>query len=418
MRVTFSILFYLKKTKSHVDGPVPIYMRITVDGQRAELSINRECDPADWSVGASRARGNKEKVRSLNAYIDDWLASVYDAEKELLLAGSPITASTLKRKLIGEVEKPLLLIDIFKEHNRKVKALVGNEFAAGTLTRYETSLKHTQNFIRWYYKVEDIDIKKVNHDFISNYEFYLRTERKCENNSAIKYIKNFKKIIRICQFNGWLEKDPFLNYKLKVRPVERTFLNNEELMLITNKKLVADRLNQVRDIFLFSCYTGLAYSDIKKLKKSEINKGANNEMWMSTVRTKTSIPVKVPLLPPALKLIDKYKDHPVSSNSGLAFPVLTNQKMNSYLKEISDACGIIKELTYHIARHTFATTVTLANGVPIESVSKMLGHTNIKMTQHYAKILDTTVGDHMILLKEKLKDPKKLKQFKPVKEHI
>ncbi|MFI5140315.1 MAG: site-specific integrase, partial [Sphingobacteriales bacterium] len=294
-----------------------------------------------------------------------------------------------------------MLISIFKDHNKKVAALVGNEFAPGTLERYETSLRHTQHFLTWKYQVADIDIKQIDHDFIIGYEFYLRSERKCANNSAVKYIKNFKKIIRICLASGWLDKDPFVNYKAKVKQVDRVFLNQEELQAMADKVFPTERLNQVRDIFLFCCFTGLAYADVNKLKRSEIVKGVDGEMWIYTKRQKTDTPSRIPLLPSALCLLNKYADHPVCCNSGKALPVSTNQKMNAYLKEIADVCGINKTLTFHIARHTFATTVTLSNGVPIESVSKMLGHTNIKTTQHYAKILDLKVSQDMALLKQK-----------------
>lgn len=204
--------------------------------------------------------------------------------------------------------------------------------------------------------------------------------------------------------NGWLSKDPFLSYKAKLKVVERPYLTKEEIQAIYEKEFASERLNQVRDIFLFSCYTGLAYVDVKKLSKSHVNIGIDGDRWIFTHRQKTDTSTRVPLLPLAQELILKYEGHPECVNSNVLFPVLSNQKMNSYLKEIVNVCGINKELTFHIARHTFATTVTLSNGVPIESVSKMLGHTNIKTTQHYAKILDKKVSDDMSILKSKLRD--------------
>ncbi|MDP9079298.1 MAG: site-specific integrase, partial [Bacteroidota bacterium] len=335
--------------------------------------------------------------------LDNLQSQVYEAHKSLTEARVLITADLIKNKLLGKSEKSRTLITVFKDHNKKVAALVGNEYAAGTLTRYETSLRHTQNFMAWKYQVSDINVKAVDHDFISNYEFYLRSEKKCANNSAVKYIKNFKKIVRICLASGWLEKDPFVNYKAKVKPVDRIFLTAEQIRQITEKTFDTDRLNQVRDIFLFCCYTGLAYADVQKLKPSEIVKGADGEMWIVTKRLKTDTATKVPLLPAALTILEKYSNDPVCTIKGKALPVSTNQKMNAYLKEIAGVCGINKDITFHTARHTFATTVTLSNGVPIETVSKMLGHTNIKTTQHYAKILDVKVSRDMALLKEKYK---------------
>ena len=403
MKTTFSLLFYLKRPKNYENGPMPVYLRITVNGKRAETTSGRECLPANWNGKLGRFRGTKEEIKSFNAYLDNLQSQVYDAHKTLTEAGVLITADLIKNKLLGKTEKSRTLISVFKDHNKKVAALVGNEYAAGTLTRYETSLRHTQSFMAWKYQVSDIDVKAVDHDFISNYEFYLRSEKKCANNSAVKYIKNFKKIIRICLASGWLEKDPFVNYKAKVKQVDRIFLSAEQIGQITEKTFDTVRLNQVRDIFLFCCFTGLAYADVQKLTRSEIIRGADGEMWIVTKRLKTNTPTKVPLLPSALTILEKYSNDPVCCIKGKALPVSTNQKMNAYLKEIAGVCGINKELTFHTARHTFATTVTLSNGVPIESVSKMLGHTNIKTTQHYAKILDMKVSKDMALLKERYK---------------
>jgi len=403
MKTTFSLLFYLKRPKNYENGPMPVYLRITVNGKRAETTSGRECLPANWNGKSGRFSGTKEEIKSFNAYLDNLQSQVYDAHKTLTEAGVLITADLIKNKLLGKTEKSRTLISVFKDHNKKVAALVGNEYAAGTLTRYETSLRHTQSFMAWKYQVSDIDVKAVDHDFISNYEFYLRSEKKCANNSAVKYIKNFKKIIRICLASGWLEKDPFVNYKAKVKQVDRIFLSAEQIGQITEKTFDTVRLNQVRDIFLFCCFTGLAYADVQKLTRSEIVRGADGEMWIVTKRLKTNTPTKVPLLPSALTILEKYSNDPVCCIKGKALPVSTNQKMNAYLKEIAGVCGINKELTFHTARHTFATTVTLSNGVPIESVSKMLGHTNIKTTQHYAKILDMKVSKDMALLKERYK---------------
>jgi integrase len=234
-----------------------------------------------------------------------------------------------------------------------------------------------------------------------DFEFFLRSERKCANNSAVKYIRNFGKIIRICIANRWLTYDPFLNYKNKIKTVDRFFLTNRELQEISDRNLATDRLTQVRDIFLFCCFTGLAYADVKNLRKWDIVTGIDGEKWITIKRQKTDTSSRIPLLPAATTLIQRYAEHPQCESSGRVLPVLSNQKMNAYLKEIADICAINKPITFHIARHTFATTVTLLNGVPIESVSKMLGHTNIQTTQHYAKILDIKVGADMAILKKR-----------------
>jgi site-specific recombinase XerD len=237
----------------------------------------------------------------------------------------------------------------------------------------------------------------------------LRSVRKCANNTAVKYIKNFKKIIKICISNGWLDKDPFANYKSKIREVERDYLTQEEVQNIYSKVFVTERLNLVKDIFVFSCFTGLAYIDVKNLTISNISMGIDGGKWIFTHRQKTETASRIPLLPIPEELILKYANHPQCINEGKLLPVLSNQKMNSYLKEIADACGIKKDLTFHIARHTFATSVTLTNGVPLESVSKMLGHKSLRTTQHYAKILDKKVSEDMAILKQKFSNQTLLK---------
>lgn len=283
-----------------------------------------------------------------------------------------------------------------------MKELIGLEYAPGTHERYVTSLKHTKEFLEWKYNTQDIAIEKIDHAFITEYEFYLRSERKCANNTAVKYIKNFHKIINQCLANGWLDKDPFANYKSKVKEVIREFLDEKEISDIINKNLHIERLEVVRDIFIFSCYTGLAYIDVKQLTPDHIAMGIDGEKWIFKNRQKTDTTSKIPLLPVALDIIKKYENHPLCVNQNRLLPIMSNQRMNSYLKEIATLCNINKDLTFHIARHTFATTITLTNGVPLETVSKMLGHTSIKTTQHYAKIIDKKISHDMMMLRTKL----------------
>jgi site-specific recombinase XerD len=402
MKTNFSMLFYLKKQKNYTSGTAPIYLRITVNGQRAELTANRECEPEKWNSHSGRAIGTKESIKSLNAFLDNLQAEAYEVHRYLYENDKEITAEAIKNKMLGKSEISYMLIEIFKEHNRKVESLVGQEFAPATCKRYHTSLQHTQAFLKYQFGLNDIDIKKIDHAFVSEYDFYLRSVRKCNNNTTLKYIKNFGKIIRICLSNGWIVRDPFLNYKGKIKVAAPIHLNEDEIQRMADKDFKIDRLNQVRDVFLFCCFTGLAYVDVKKLKASEITKGVDGGLWIFTNRQKTDTRSAIPLLPKAALLIKKYSNHPVCVNRGLPLPVPSNQKMNGYLKEIAEICGIEKTLTSHIARHTFATTVTLSNGVPIESVSKMLGHSSIKQTQHYAKILDLKVSADMTILKQKL----------------
>ena len=403
MNRTFNLLFFVKKAKTLTNGTAPIYLRITIDGKQTEIAVKRYILPAKWNNANQNASGNSEEARTLNAYLKTFENQVYEAEHFLIKDKEPITTESLKNKILGVEEKAHMLIPIFQEHNNQIKTLLGSEFAKGTLTRYTTALKHTVDFLKWKYNVTDIDIHKVDHSFITEFEFYLRSECKCNHNSAVKYVKsNFGKIIRNCVANGWLDKDPFISYASKMSEVNRAFLDEADLEAIANKEFKGDRLNQVRDIFLFSCYTGLAYIDVKQLTDNNIVLGIDGERWISTHRQKTDSPSSIPLLPIAEGILLKYKENPQCLNKGLLLPILSNQKMNSYLKEIGDVCGITKELTFHIARHTFATTITLTNGVSIESVSKMLGHRSIKTTQHYAKIVDKKVSEDMGALKLKL----------------
>lgn len=402
MKTNFSMLFYLKKQKNYKSGLAPVYLRITVDGKRSEVTTGRDCDPEKWISNSGRAIGTKENIKSFNAFLDNLQSKVYDAHRYLTENEKLITAETIKNKMLGKSEKSYMLIEIFREHNRKVANLVGNEFAPATYKRYETSLRHTQAFLKYQYNVSDINIGKIDNAFIAEYDFYLRSIHKCANNSTLKYIKNFGKIIRICLSNGWIVIDPFANYKGKIKTVDRVYLNEDEVQRMADKRFDIDRLGQVRDVFLFCCFTGLAYVDVKKLRTSQITKGLDGGLWIFIHRQKTSTRSAIPLLPIAAKLIDKYANNPLCINKDMPLPVPSNQKMNGYLKEIAAVCGINKILTSHIARHTFATTITLSNGVPIETVSKMLGHSSIKQTQHYAKILDLKVSADMLLLKQKL----------------
>ena len=401
MKAKTTLHFYAKSTKANATGLFPIYVRLTVDGKRLEYSTKKFVDPSKWSNELSRMKGNSEEARSINNLLDFTKNQINEIQFGLLKENTSFNVEEFKNRLFGIKERERLLIPIFQEHNRKIKELVGQEYAAGTLERYETSLKHTKDFLTWKYNVSDINIEKIDHSFITEYEFYLRSERKCANNTAVKYIKNFHKIINQCLSNGWLNKDPFANYKAKVKEVVRDFLSETEIEQMMNKEFVSERLELVRDIFVFSCFTGLAYIDVKQLTLDNISLGIDGDKWIFKNRQKTDTASKIPLLPTAQDIIDKYADYPVCKNEKRLLPILSNQKMNAYLKEIADVCGIKKDLTFHIARHTFATTITLSNGVPLETVSKMLGHTSLKTTQHYAKILDKKISEDMMILKSK-----------------
>lgn len=402
MNNRFSLLFYFKKPKNCTHQELPIYMRITVGCARTEISTQRKWDPSRWNIAAGRATGTKEDARTLNAYLDTLQARVYEAQRQLIADQQPITVKNLRLRFEGKRAASKMFIEVFRNHNEKIKQLVDTEFSPGTIERYETALSHTVSFLRWKFKKDDIDIQELNYEFVSELEFWLKSIRKCSHNTSIKYISNIKKIVNLCLKNGWLQRDPFLGYKMSKREVVREVLSQDEINRIAAKAFPTNRLGIIRDIFLFSCYTGLAYADVKKLRRHEIVTGVDGEKWISTQRKKTDTSSKIPLLKPALAILQKYEREPLCISKGVLLPMPSNQKMNAYLKEIADLCGITKKMTFHTARHTFATTITLTNGVPIETVGKMLGHRNLKTTQHYAKILDKKVSDDMMMLRTKL----------------
>jgi site-specific recombinase XerD len=403
---TFSILFYLQRNKATKDGKAPIYLRITVNGKRSQISIKRKISITKWNNEAGKVIGTTLEVKELNRYLNSLEHRVFKIQQKLLDDNRKITALLIKNIFTGNDENQKMLLKIFQDHNNQVEKLVGKDFAPGTLERYKTAKKHVQAFIKLEYKLADINVKDVNHKFIHGFEYYLKTERNCSHNTAIKYITNFKKIIRIAYANDWISKDPFYNWKARLKTIDREFLSKEEIQKLVEKELVIKRLDQVKDIFIFSCFTGLAYADVKKLAKNDIVIGIDGDRWIKTKRTKTNTRSNIPLLATAEAILEKYSEHPDVVQSQFLLPVLSNQKMNAYLKEIADVCEINKNLTFHLARHTFATTVTLTNGVPIESVSKMLGHKSLKTTQHYAKILDRKVSEDMQALKNKFLEQK------------
>lgn len=402
VRKTFGVLFYFKKPKQKTTVNLPLYMRITVDGRRAELSIKRQWNPDKWNAPAGRATGTKEDARALNAYLDTLKARLYEAQRHLLSICEEVTAEKLKQQLCGVAERPRMILEIFQQHNDQMKELVGSQFAPLTFQRYCTALEHTRAFIHWKYARSDFEVSKLSFEFMHDFEFYLKSVRKCGHNTTMKYLANFKKIVLLCVKKGWLQKDPFFGFHIAPKEVVRQFLSQQELDALAAKQFGAERLNIVRDIFLFSCYTGLAYVDVHKLRRSEIITGMDGHQWIFTSRQKTEVPSRIPLLPVCLEILQRYEQHPQCLGKDRVLPVWSNQKLNEYLKEIADVCGIKKRLTYHIARHTFATTVTLNNGVPIETVAKMLGHRSLKTTQHYAKILDKKISEDMQTLRQKL----------------
>ena len=401
MGLLISILFHIRKTRGKTDGLAGIYCRITIDGKRAEMSIGRTVSIDKWDYAAERVKGASANAREINTLMLSIENGIIEKQREFNRQGVSFTATNLRDAYLGKTPTNKMLLELFKEHNDKIFRLIETgEYALGTYKRYDTVRNHLHDYIRTNYNGSDISVKEIDYKFIEGLAFFLKSEKGCANNTTLKYIRNFKKVMRIAQANNYIQKDPFINWKMKKKVVNREFLSEAELKRMSQKVFDMDRLDHVRDIFIFCCFTGLAYVDVRKLSDNDISLGVDGSKWIKIKRTKTLTPSSVPILPEAQSILDKYVNDPQVVHSKKVLPVATNQKVNAYLKEIAVLCKITKTLTFHLARHTFATTVTLARGVPIETVSKMLGHTNLTTTQHYAKVLDLKISQDMQALKE------------------
>lgn len=401
MKTTFNVLFFLKRDKQKQNGTVPLMCRITIDGIETRFTMKTDIDPGHWDVKLGKMSGRSAKALEINALIDNTksvLNRIYHQELERMQS---VTAEKVKNIFLGINTKQHTLLELFKKHNADVKSLIGISKSKATYQKYEVTLKHTTSFLRKRYNLSDIHFAEINHMFISDFETFLMVDCQCQSNTTAKFMQFFKRIILIARNNGWMLHDPFVNYKIRINKVDRGYLTKEELELIFKKKIEIPRLEHVRDIFVFSCFTGLAYIDVYNLKESNIRTSFDGNLWIMTKRQKTDVNSNIPLLEVPKMILAKYKG---KLPEGKILPITSNQKMNAYLKEIGDLCDIKKNLTFHLARHTFATTITLSQGVPIETVSKMLGHTNIKTTQIYARITDNKIGHDMGILSDKLKE--------------
>lgn len=396
---TFKSLFILRKpqnssTLSH------IYLRVTINGIQKEISTGLKCPKNKWNQNSGRIDSKKEEFQAINLELDLIQQKVFEAKVNIVASEKELTADSIIDAVLGRNKtKEITLISVFQEHNDRFAELVGIEVTHTTWVRYKTTMEHVSNFIQLKYGASDIPVKDINFEFVEGFDHYLKTIKACNTNTTGRYMTNFKKIVTQCLKRGYITRDPFYGFKIKKIEPKRNVLTKEEINQLAEKQFSVERLEHVRDVFLFCCYTGLAYIDIKQLKVSNIQIGIDGEDWIFTSRQKTDVDTRVPLLPVAKALIEKYRNNAQCKIYGTVLPVPSNQKMNAYLKEVGDLCDIKKPLTTHLARHTFATTITLSNGVPIETVSKLLGHKNIKTTQHYAKILDLKVSHDIGALK-------------------
>lgn len=407
--MALSILIFPKKSKINPEGKSPLFLRLSINGQRAEIALKRVVNPFFWDSRRQCVLGRNPEAYSINDQIRAFKNAVYNHYIRLIEKEEVISAKRIKDLFYGVEKGKKTIIQVFEFHNKKMEKQVGKDYARGTYDRYQTCLNLLKEFIATNYNLQDFNLEDLKLDFVTGFDFYLRTVRNCNNNTTVKYIKNLRKIINEARAFEWMTHDPFLNYKAKIEQIDREILTQEELDRLISKEFEIKRLEYIKDIFIFCCFTGLAYADVKKLTKENIFIGMDKNRWLHVNRTKTNVPSKIPLLPIALSIIEKYQEHPECVKYKKLLPVPSNQKYNAYLKEIADLCGINKHLTTHIARHTFATTVTLNNKVPIETVSKMLGHRSIKTTEQYSKVLEVKISDDMGNLMEKYKPHNPLK---------
>ncbi len=406
---TFGIHFVIRRHRLK-DGKAPIYARITVNMIRCEISVKRRIKVSNWNNGKGMATGKTPEISRLNSYLENVRSQLANHYQDLISSKQEVTPEAIKNLFLGMDNSGKTLKELIEYHNVRMD----ENLKWGTLKNYHTTARYIDLFLRKKMKLDDIHLSELNYKFISDFEYYLKKHRPTDhqrpmgNNAVMKHMERLRKMVTMSVRMEWLDKDPFSAYKLHFTKVEREFLTEIELAAIEKKNFKIERLQYVKDLFIFCCYTGLSYIDVINLSPNNISKGINNMDWINAKREKTNNPIKIPILPRAQQLIDKYRNHPRSKAKGTLFPDISNQKLNSYLKEIADLCEINKNLTFHIARHTFATTVTLTNGVPIETVSKMLGHSSLKTTQIYAKILDQKISEDMDQLQSKLENKVKL----------
>ncbi|MDG1729413.1 MAG: site-specific integrase [Algibacter sp.] len=397
---TFSLSFWINATRA-INNYSPIYARITVNGKRANISLKRKVKISEWDSSKGKARGTKQESRLLNRYLDLVKNRVYEAHDQLVKEKIFICSQSIKARFLGEDNEEYSLLTLVDYHNTQMS----ESLTYGTLKNYFTTQKYIKLFLTKKRKTQDIYLSQLTFRFLVDFEKFLRLyipvdhQKKMENNTIMKHIQRLRKMVTLAYKMEWLDKDPFIKFKPTYIKNEREFLREDELQNIIEKEFEIERLTLVKDLFVFSCYTGLSYIDVMNLNEDDIAIGIDGGRWIITNRQKTHNKVKIPILPTAQELIKKYADHLKTKKTKTLFPNISNQKLNSYLKEIADLCKIKKNLTFHIARHTFATTITLSNGVPIETVSKLLGHTKITTTQIYARVIDKKISEDMAKLK-------------------
>lgn len=397
---TFAVIFIIQKGKIREDGTVPIVARITVNGEMVHFATRMYIHPDRWLPKDYRTAGKTKEEKQINEMLEELRVLIRRKYDEMLRREEVITAGKLKNAITGLDQNATTLLQVCDRFIEDYTDLLKTEQCCReTYLRYKLTRNRLAEFMQARYRLPDMAVKELHPRFATDFDQWLRMNYRLTNNSTMKLMRQLKTMLHVGYLNGWSKNDPLAGYKLHFEKVDRGYLTDEELDRLANKVFAMKRLEVIRDLFLFSCYTGLAYIDLKHLSADMLRRWPDGNLWIDTKRQKTDVSVHVRLLDIPIRLIEKYGG---TTEGGLLFPVPSNQKVNSYLKEIASVCGIDKDLTFHMARHTFATTVTLANGVPIETVSKMLGHTNIQTTQIYARVIDTKINNDMEVLAGKL----------------
>ena len=391
VRSSFSILFFIRESKARKSGKAPIELMITVNGERCPLSTGKQVPIDKWDKTKQQVKGKDEEAQSLNNYLKAIKAKLYQKEAELLDRGFIITAELLRDAYFDKVEslKEKSLFEVFEEHNREQEKLVGNGVSKATYWISVYTVRLLKEFVQQKYKREDLYLRELNLNFIQSFNTFLRIDKGMAQNSSTKHLKLLKKIVNLAVANSYMTTNPFITYKVERETVEIDFLDEEELRKIINFDTPLPRLERAKDMFLFGCFTGLSYIDIKTLAPEHFEKDNTGRIWIKKRRVKTGVLSRIPLLPIAKLILDKYK------GGEKLLPIQDPADINKYLKDIAILCDIKKRITFHTSRHTFASTVTLANNISLEVVSKMLGHTNTRMTNHYAKLIDKCIGEQM-----------------------
>ena len=394
-RNSFSVLFFINKTKLLKTGEAPIIIRISVGGKRVESNIKRSVPVEQWDQSREMSKGRDRKANETNESIRMLKLRALTIHRDLELKGKFFTARLIMDMLYNNEDNQKTLLGIFRKHNDDCRKLIGIDYVKITITRFDNCCKYLGVLIKQKYGKDDVNLNEITGEFVRDFEMYLKVERGCQQNTVIRYMKCFKKIINLAIANEWMHNNPFAGIKFQAKEVIKEVLTKDEIERLMVKEFDSTHLNYVRDVFVFQIFTGLAYIDVNNLREEHITKDNNGDVWIRKAREKTDNMCNIPLLKIPQMILEKHKDNPLCIRSGALLPVTSNQKMNSYLKEIAVRCDISKRLTTHTARHTAATVVFLANGVSMENVAKMLGHSDIRMTQHYAKVMDSSIKRDM-----------------------